>query len=192
LIWITAASVVCATTISNGPILPGSVSPPILYMGQKVWRALPMCSSVPCEPQRSGQNAGEWVALVTHADLVKLSVVYYSGLPIECVPLVSMDNASATLLAFHPDQHQPPTLLCFSRASHALLSCRCEVRLDKRLYIMQHGRFHSASLCAALHVHHYLQAHGSSLSGCSGVEQRGDQHRASPTHPRGHSVQPQP
>ena len=72
------------------------------------------------EKWRHAQNVGEWVALVTHADLVKMIVAHYIGLPLERVPLVNMDNASATLLAFHPDSQQPPTLLCFNWTSPAL------------------------------------------------------------------------
>ena len=72
------------------------------------------------EKWRHEQSAGEWVALVTHADLVKLIVAHYVGIPLERVPLVSMDNASATLLTFHPDPKQPPTLLTFNWTSPAL------------------------------------------------------------------------
>jgi broad specificity phosphatase PhoE len=72
------------------------------------------------EKWRHAQQVGEWVALVTHADLVKLIVAHYIGIPLERVPLVNMDNASASLLVFHPDPSQPPTLLCFNWTSPAL------------------------------------------------------------------------
>ena len=72
------------------------------------------------ERWRHAPDAGEWVALVTHADLVKMIVAHYVGLPLAHVPLVSMDNASASLLVFHPDAKQPPTLLCFNWTSPAL------------------------------------------------------------------------
>ncbi len=58
--------------------------------------------------------------MVTHADLVKLIVGHYLGIPLERVPLINMDNASASLLTFHPDSQQLPTLLCFNWTSPAL------------------------------------------------------------------------
>lgn len=72
------------------------------------------------ERWRHAQDIGEWVALVTHADLVKMIVAHYIGIPLTHVPLINMDNASASLLTFHPDQKQPPTLLCFNWTSPAL------------------------------------------------------------------------
>jgi broad specificity phosphatase PhoE len=72
------------------------------------------------ERWRQAQDMGEWVALVTHADLVKMIVAYYVGIPLARVPLFSMDNASVSLLAFHPDASEPPSLLCFNWTSPAL------------------------------------------------------------------------
>jgi probable phosphoglycerate mutase len=72
------------------------------------------------ERWRQAEGVGEWVALVTHADLVKLVVAHYLRIPLESVPLINMDNASASLLAFHPDAQQPPSLLCFNWTSPAL------------------------------------------------------------------------
>ncbi len=72
------------------------------------------------ERWRHAKDAGEWVALVTHADLVKLIVAHYIGIPLARVPLVNMDNAAASLLAFHPQPERPPTLLCFNWTSPAL------------------------------------------------------------------------
>jgi probable phosphoglycerate mutase len=72
------------------------------------------------ERWRRAGDVGEWVALVTHADLVKMIVAHYLGIPLTSVPLINMDNASASLLAFHPDPKQPPTLLCFNWTSPAL------------------------------------------------------------------------
>ena len=72
------------------------------------------------ERWRHASGVGEWVALVTHADLVKMIVAHYLGIPLGRVPLINMDNASASLLAFHPDSTQPPTLLCFNWTSPAL------------------------------------------------------------------------
>ncbi len=72
------------------------------------------------EHWRRAPNAGEWVALVTHADPVKLIIAHYVGIPLERVPLVNMDNASASLLVFHPDESHPPTLLSANWTSPAL------------------------------------------------------------------------
>src|SRR5579863_6892011 len=46
------------------------------------------------ERWRHQPEAGEWVALVTHADLVKLIVAHYVGIPLARVPLFNMDNAA--------------------------------------------------------------------------------------------------
>ena len=72
------------------------------------------------ERWRQAPDVGEWVALVTHADLVKLIIAHYIGIPLARVPLFSMDNASVSLLAFHPDANEPPSLLCFNWTSPAL------------------------------------------------------------------------
>lgn len=72
------------------------------------------------ERWRHADGVGEWVALVTHADLVKLIVAHYLSIPLDSVPLFSMDNAAVSLLAFHPNPKQPPSLLCFNWTSPAL------------------------------------------------------------------------
>ena len=72
------------------------------------------------ERWRKASDVGEWVALVTHADLVKLIVAHYVGVPLAHVPLINMDNASVTLLAFHPDGVRPPSVLCCNWTSPAL------------------------------------------------------------------------
>jgi probable phosphoglycerate mutase len=72
------------------------------------------------ERWRRASDTGEWVALVTHADLVKFICAHYMGIPLERVPLFSMDNAAVSLLAFHPDSDQAPSLLCFNWTSPAL------------------------------------------------------------------------
>ena len=72
------------------------------------------------ERWRHAEGVGEWVALVTHADLVKMIVAHYLGIPLGSVPLINMDNAAASLLAFHPNPKQSPTLLCFNWTSPAL------------------------------------------------------------------------
>jgi broad specificity phosphatase PhoE len=66
------------------------------------------------ERWRLAADVGEWVALVTHADLVKLIVAHYVGVPLAYVPLINLDNASVTLLAFHPSQERRPSVLCFN------------------------------------------------------------------------------
>lgn len=71
------------------------------------------------ERWRHATGVGEWVALVTHADLVKMIVAHYLGIPLGRVPLINMDNASVSLLTFHPDPQQPPSLLCFNWTSPA-------------------------------------------------------------------------
>jgi broad specificity phosphatase PhoE len=63
---------------------------------------------------------GEWVALVTHADLVKMIVGHYLGIPLANCPLINMDNASVSLLTFHPDPKELPSLLCFNWTSPAV------------------------------------------------------------------------
>ncbi len=72
------------------------------------------------ERWRHEPETGEWVALVTHADLVKVIVAHYAGIPLARVPLFNMDNAAVSLLAFHPDPKEPPSVLCFNWTSPAL------------------------------------------------------------------------
>lgn len=72
------------------------------------------------ERWRSDPNAGEWVGMVTHADPVKMIIAHYMGIPIGNVPLFNLDNASVSLIVFHPQQHIPPTLLSFNWTSPAL------------------------------------------------------------------------
>src|SRR5579875_3772766 len=61
------------------------------------------------ERWRTADGVGEWVALVTHADLVKMIVAHYLGIPLGNMPLINMDNAAVSLLTFHPDTKRPPT-----------------------------------------------------------------------------------
>jgi broad specificity phosphatase PhoE len=72
------------------------------------------------ERWRRQPEVGEWVALVTHADLVKLIIAHYVGIPLPHVPLFNMDNAAVSLLAFHPNPAEPPSLLCFNWTSPAI------------------------------------------------------------------------
>jgi broad specificity phosphatase PhoE len=71
------------------------------------------------ERWRMAPDVGEWVALVTHADPVKLIIAHYMGIPLGSVPLINMDNASVSLLTFRAEKHQLPTLLCFNWTSPA-------------------------------------------------------------------------
>ena len=72
------------------------------------------------ERWRQATGVGDWVALVTHADLVKMIVGHYLGVPLASCPLINMDNAAVSLLAFHPDPKEPPSLLCFNWTSPAV------------------------------------------------------------------------
>ncbi len=72
------------------------------------------------ERWRTAPDAGEWVALVTHADLVKLIIGHYLGIPIGNIPLINMDNAAVSLLTFHPEIQRAPTLLSLNWTSPAL------------------------------------------------------------------------
>ncbi|MBA3823551.1 MAG: histidine phosphatase family protein [Ktedonobacterales bacterium] len=72
------------------------------------------------ERWRTAPDAGEWVALVTHADLVKLIIGHYLAIPLGNIPLINMDNAAISLLTFHPEIQRAPTLLCFNWTSPAL------------------------------------------------------------------------
>lgn len=48
-------------------------------------------------------RCGKGVALVIHADLAKTAIDHYIGISLVHVPLINMDNASASPLTFHPD-----------------------------------------------------------------------------------------
>ena len=98
--------------VTNGKFAPKGVEN-FLSVQQRAIRAT--------ERWRTTEGLGEWVAIVTHADLVKLIVAHYLSIPLGSVPLINMDNASVSLLTFHPDAEQrPPTLLCFNWTSPAL------------------------------------------------------------------------
>jgi broad specificity phosphatase PhoE len=72
------------------------------------------------ERWRQATDVGEWLTLVTHADLVKMIVGHYLGIPLVNCPLMNMDNASVSLLTFHPDPKELPSLLCFNWTSPAV------------------------------------------------------------------------
>ncbi len=71
------------------------------------------------ERWRRAPNVGEWVALVTHGDLVKLLVAHYLSIPAEGIPLINSDNASLTVLAYQPSPRMRPTLLAYNWTSPA-------------------------------------------------------------------------
>jgi probable phosphoglycerate mutase len=72
------------------------------------------------ERWRHATGAGEWIALVTHADLVKMIAGHYMDIPLAKCPLINMDNAAVSLLTFHPDPKEPPSLLAFNWTSPAV------------------------------------------------------------------------
>jgi probable phosphoglycerate mutase len=71
------------------------------------------------ERWRVALNVGEWVALVTHADLVKLIVQHYIGMPLDYEPRLNLDNAAVSVFAFPPDLRRHPTLIAFNWTSPA-------------------------------------------------------------------------
>ncbi|HEY7348580.1 MAG TPA: histidine phosphatase family protein [Ktedonobacterales bacterium] len=62
------------------------------------------------ERARRAPDLGEYVALVAHADVIKLIVAYYTGMPHQCIHSLSIDNASVTMLAFGEHEHPPAVL----------------------------------------------------------------------------------
>lgn len=65
------------------------------------------------ERARRAPDLGEYVALVAHADVIKLIIAYYTRMPYDCVHFLAIDNASVTLLAFGEQEH-PPALLALN------------------------------------------------------------------------------
>lgn len=65
------------------------------------------------ERARRAPELGEYVALVGHADVIKLIIAFYTGMPHQCVHYLNIDNASVTLLAFGEQEH-PPALLALN------------------------------------------------------------------------------
>lgn len=62
------------------------------------------------ERARRAPDLGEYIVLVAHADVIKLILAYYTGIPAECSRLLSIDNASVTVLAFGEQEHPPAVL----------------------------------------------------------------------------------
>lgn len=62
------------------------------------------------ERARRAPDLGEYVALVAHADVIKLIIAYYTGMPHQCLHFLSVDNASVTMLAFGEHEHPPAVL----------------------------------------------------------------------------------
>ncbi len=65
------------------------------------------------ERARRAPDLGEYVALVAHADVIKLILAYYTGMPTTCVHFLQIDNASVSLLAFGEGE-QPPAVLALN------------------------------------------------------------------------------
>jgi broad specificity phosphatase PhoE len=61
------------------------------------------------EELRRDESVGDNVALVAHADVVKLIVAYYLGVKVDRAPAIHVDNASISTLVFHADE--PPVVL---------------------------------------------------------------------------------
>ncbi len=62
------------------------------------------------ERARRAPDLGEYVALVAHADVIKLIIAFYTGMPHQCVHFLTIDNASVSLLAFGEYEHPPAVL----------------------------------------------------------------------------------
>ncbi len=65
------------------------------------------------ERARRAPDLGEYVVLVAHADVLKLIIAYYTGIPAEYSHFLSIDNASVTVLAFGEHEH-PPAILALN------------------------------------------------------------------------------
>lgn len=65
---------------------------------------------------------GNFIALVAHADVIKLILAQYSGMASECARFVSIANASISALAFFDDTPQPHVLAVNWTALPAWLS----------------------------------------------------------------------
>jgi probable phosphoglycerate mutase len=65
------------------------------------------------ERARRAPDLGSYVALVAHADVIKLIIAYYTGMGPECVHFLHIDNASVSLLAFGEKEY-PPTVLALN------------------------------------------------------------------------------
>jgi probable phosphoglycerate mutase len=86
-----------------------SVAPPGVETGLDVQARVVRAT----ERARRAPDLGEYVALVAHADVIKLIVAFYTGMPHECIHFLSIDNASVTLLAFGEHEH-PPAILALN------------------------------------------------------------------------------
>ena len=64
----------------------------------------------------AGQSAGDIVAVVAHADVVKLIIARYTDIPIQAARFLSINNASISALAFR--DHQPAQTLAVNWTSH--------------------------------------------------------------------------
>jgi probable phosphoglycerate mutase len=64
------------------------------------------------EELRHDPTVGSQVALVAHADVIKLIVAQYLGIQADCAPKIQIDNASITALGFAGDG--PPAVLALN------------------------------------------------------------------------------
>lgn len=64
------------------------------------------------EDVRHDPTLGEYVAVVAHADVIKLIVAHYTGVPVDSAPFLHVDNASITAFGF--DGERPPVLLALN------------------------------------------------------------------------------
>ncbi len=67
-------------------------------------------------------HPGETVAVVSHADPIRLAVAHYIGLPIDLFRRLSISPASLTVVAFEPLHQAPhivrPRLVCLNDTAH--------------------------------------------------------------------------
>lgn len=67
-------------------------------------------------------HAGQTVAVVSHADPIRLAVAHYIGLPLDLFRRLSVSPASLTVLAFDPLPEAPPLsrprLVCLNDTAH--------------------------------------------------------------------------
>ncbi len=70
-------------------------------------RVVAVVEDVLCDP-----SFGNYVVLVAHADVVKLIVAHYTGVPLTGARFLSVGNASLSALAF--TEHNPPHLLAMN------------------------------------------------------------------------------
>lgn len=63
------------------------------------------------ERWRSQESTGPYPAFVAHADVVKLLIAHYTGLPIERASAIFIDNASVSLFEINPENIHPVRMI---------------------------------------------------------------------------------